>query len=203
MAATGTPAPLLRALASAIGRGILLPFLGTSLWHAALLANAILSPAVPWFIVIAAASLYVATRYVCREEVTRNRLAFRSISGRALAFGIAASIACLSISILEGSLASLALGPLAAPVHASPFVANLAILLLPAYAAVIEELAFRGVVQTSLEGRIGRNPAIGIATLLFLGVHLPKGDFAAQWLFYLTFSLTLGIVAAKFRSLVS
>lgn len=196
------PHRLRRVLAIAIGRGALLLFGGISLWHLALLVNAVLSPAIPWFVVTAVCVSYLATRYMSRSEAIRSRLALHSMNGWALAFGASASIACVSVAILEGSFAGLPLGPLTAPVDASPLVTNLAILLLPVYAAVIEELAFRGAIQTTLEERLGTRAAIAIATLLFLGGHIQRADFAAQWLFYLTFSLTLGIVAAKFRSLV-
>lgn len=187
--------------ALAIGHGALLLFGGILLWHLALLANAVLSPEIPWFVVAAVGAAYFATRYVSRQEAIKSRLALGSMTGWALVFGVSGSIACLSIAIVEGSLAGLPLGPLMATIEAPPLFSNLAILLVPVYAAVIEELAFRGVIQIRLEGLLGTKAAIAIATLLFLGVHLQKADFAAQWFFYLTFSLTLGIVAARFRSL--
>lgn len=196
-----TPTHLLRELALVVLRGALILFGGILLWHAALIANAILSPSIPWFVGMAAGGLYLVARYVRRSEFIETRLALRSVNGFALQFGVTATTACLCIAILQGSFAHLQLGPLAAPVHASPLVTNLAVLLLPGYAAVIEELSFRGAIQTSLEKLLGSKVAIAATTLLFLGVHVQKADFASQWMFYLSFSVVLGIVAARYGSL--
>lgn len=64
----------------------------------------------------------------------------------------------------------------------------------PCFAAYVEELVFRGVIQASLERAVGIAPAVTLSSVLFMLSHLTNVEFSSQWPFYLLASMFLGFI---------
>lgn len=191
-----------RPIVIGLGGGLLLLAGTTILWSFVLALNIRTFPSVPWFVVIDIGALYLAARYLKRRDASSDRLDFDSLTTQSLAFGVGGVAACYCLGVVEGAIAGIQIGPMVSVPGLSAFGSNVAVLFLPVYAAVSEELTFRGLVQCNLERIFKPHWAILVTSALFLAVHVQRPDFAAQWVFLVSLSIVLGIVAAKFRSLI-
>lgn len=171
-----------------------------AVWHVVLAINIRTTPVFPWFVVLDAGFLYWAGRILHRRNLLGDRCGHRD-TPRSVLFGILVVTASLAIAIIQGSIGGLQLGPLERIADVSPFFSTSAIVALPLYAAIAEELGFRGIVQTSLEPIVGVGIAIAITTALFSTVHAQNPLFGQQWAFYLSLSIALGLVAVICKSL--
>jgi len=71
----------------------------------------------------------------------------------------------------------------------------------PGLAALVEEIAFRGVVQPRLESALGVSLGILTCSFLFMLAHVANAEFSIQAPFYFVTSIYFGIVAWRTNSL--
>lgn len=170
-------------------------------WYLTLIANVAVSPSIPWFVAADLLALYACLRYLRSQAVLARPFALRPVSKQALLFGVSGTVACYCLAVVEGAFGAMRLGPFEGVPRASNATSVTAVLFLPIYVGICEEMIFRGALQTRLERAIGPPAAIALTTVLFLAVHLQRPDFATQWMFLATLSIVLGVVVSKFDSL--
>ncbi len=164
-------------------------------------ANANVSPGLPWFPLPALALLAAGVWFAKRRWELRLAHPAGVPWARAYAFALLATVAGVGISVLEASFNGLTRSAPAWPgVDAVAF--NLAFLItLPFVAAVMAEVAFRGVIQTLLE------KAWPIwFVLLFVAVinglmHFYDPDQMQQWLRFLSLNGVWGYITWRSQSL--
>lgn len=165
-------------------------------------ANANWSPAVPWFPVPALALLAAGVWFAKRRWELRLRHSPGVPWARAYGFALLATAAGVGISVLEAWFNGLTRSAPAWPgVDVVAF--NLAFLFtLPFVAAVMAEVAFRGVIQTLLEKAW---PVWFV--LLFIAVinglmHFYDPDQMQQWLRFLSLNGVWGYITWRTQSLL-
>jgi membrane protease YdiL (CAAX protease family) len=69
-----------------------------------------------------------------------------------------------------------------------------------AHAAIVEELALRGIFQPAIEEACGIVVALVATTLTFVLMHAGNGNFAVQWSFYALVSAVTGYLGWRSKS---
>jgi membrane protease YdiL (CAAX protease family) len=72
----------------------------------------------------------------------------------------------------------------------------------PVFAAFVEEILFRGVLQTAFLRVTKPVIAIGLVAIFSTLAHAANAEFESQWLFYLVLAAFLGFVTFTTRSLL-
>lgn len=171
------------------------------IWQLMLSVNLALTTRIPWFVLGAAAACWWATRVVLRADV--RALGQSTVNGSLLGFVLLAILLCIASFAFQAAVTELpATSTLAAPADVSPAFAAAFSIMAPVFAGMIEEVAFRGIIQPSLIRYFGRVRAIGATSLLFVIWHFWNPLFAYQCGAYLVMSVVLGFLAVVSRSLV-
>lgn len=170
------------------------------IWYVTLIANARLSPSIPWFVAADLLALYAGYRYLLSQNVLVRALSLKPVGKQAWLFGVGGMLACSCLAVLQGTFWGMRLGLVGRVPGASDITSATALLFLPIYTGICEELVFRGALQTRLSRTLDPPAAIIFTTVLFLAVHYQRSDFAMQWMFLAALSIVLGIVASKFDS---
>jgi hypothetical protein len=72
----------------------------------------------------------------------------------------------------------------------------------PIFAAVVEEIGFRGILQGGLEQHMRRWQAIAITTVVFVWAHSGTAWFVPEFLFYIALSVYCGLLASRTQSVL-
>jgi membrane protease YdiL (CAAX protease family) len=208
---------ILSTLALAIGSGCAFAVLGLGAWGG-LLTLGMRSPQYfPFGLALMGGFLIAALTWLkwgrwpkagldFRRNAVRLDLVSPRIFGLSLAGGLSTMLAGFLLYVAHRTLAGMGgEGALVLP-HAS-FAALLPGLVMAGIVAgVIEEVAFRGFMQTTLERRFGIIPAIavsGFVWALFHTNHAYFGEEAIVWFgIFLAVATMLGLIAHRTRSLV-
>jgi membrane protease YdiL (CAAX protease family) len=200
--------PAWRVFARAIGAGVSVFLVAQGVWFV-LLGRLLAHPSpAPWELPAMAAFMVGGIVLLKRGARTRTGVRFNAVPVRTVLLALAAGWS----TILAGFLAYVAhraaagMGgeiPLALP-HAGGLLATLVMSAI--VAGTVEEIAFRGFMQGSLEKRFGLVPAIvvsGLAWALFHTNHSYFGEEAFVWLgIFLAVATGLGIIASRTDSVV-
>jgi len=111
-------------------------------------------------------------------------------------------VGCLSLMFLLATFRPYLMIPASRPAFAHTALEQSFPLVAPAYAAVLEEIVFRGILQSKLESQLGVPCAITISSVLFTLSHVSNHEFLAQWPFYLTLSVFVGVISWRTQSLL-
>lgn len=170
-------------------------------WQLIIAGNMTLIPALPWFVFAGLAFCGWLTRFISQKgQATDTPLTTES---SAVAFAVLAVPLCILAFALQAAITGLpSVPPFAAPANVPPMFGAAFSILGPAFAGVVEEVAFRGIIQREATPRVGPLRAIGITAFLFLAWHFWNPVFVYQWAGYLTLSLVLGFLWVVSRSLV-
>jgi membrane protease YdiL (CAAX protease family) len=140
-------------------------------------------------------------------ELRRRRLRADQLQGRVWAWtlttGVFATLSFVCLVNVWGRLVPLQ--PWSAPgiSHYSSLTAICILIGAAAEAGIVEEAAFRGYMQESLEEQFGPAAAIAITSVLFGLVHLANGHQEIAWLLpYTFFGAVLGILARTANSIM-
>jgi membrane protease YdiL (CAAX protease family) len=91
--------------------------------------------------------------------------------------------------------------PVPAPAGVSPLFAQCFVIIAPVYFGMVEEVAFRGVLQRPVIGSFGFAGGVLLIAALFIVWHLPLAQFEYQYVGYTVMALSLGFLAATSGSL--
>jgi membrane protease YdiL (CAAX protease family) len=186
-------------VAAVTGAALLVPAT-IAIWYVTLIANLAVSPSIPWFVVLDLLGLFGLFRYLKSQDLLSSSFALQPASKRALVFGVTGMVACYCLAVIEGAFGGMRLGPLIEVASGANNTSVTAVLVLPVYAGISEEMIFRGALQTRLARTFGPVVAIALTTILFLGVHLQRSDFVTQWMFFAMLSIVLGTIASRLGS---
>jgi|SRR5690348_3905481 len=184
------------------------------IWTALLAVNLATSPAIPWAVVVMAALLWLLWRYLggagwphstaaARREYRRARRVPDRVFTWAVVAGLLAIVSLAGLWIILFQLAGLP-GRVLPDYSKYPLVTvALALVMASLVNAVVEEAAFRGYVQGTLEGAVGGIAAILLTTLLMAPEHaLTQGFVWPTLLFYLMVDVMLGATAYLTQSIL-
>jgi len=203
----------------AVLTGLVILVCGALGWSAITFGSLQLAAALPWAggpVALLAGSCFLwgYWRYLAgagpprsTAELRRRRLRAHPLSGRvwfwALTTGILAVGSFVSLVNLWGWVVRLSPRSVSSITRYS-FLTALCILIgAAAEAGIVEEAAFRGYMQESLEKRFRPAVAIAMTSVLFGFAHLANGHQEIAWLFpYTVFGTIVGVLAYTTNSIV-
>lgn len=126
----------------------------------------------------------------------------RVSSSRSIVTGYStmAVLLCLSVFIVAGRFSGLVSGFPPPPEGTGPGWQVSAALFTGAFAGIVEEVAFRGILQGNLARSFDPRVALTIAAAAFCALHAWRIGFAAQLPFYAALGLSTGLIAHVARS---
>lgn len=180
-------------------------FIGQFMWGGLLLAN-FKTSTIPWAVAAMALVLWLMWQYLGgrwwpqrTSEARRRNLRARSVSGRTLAWSLAAgAFSIMALSGLWIVLFQISRTPANALPETSkyPLTMLIPVLLMSCLAAPFsEEAAFRGYAQSILERNFRVPAAIVISSVLFAAAHLTYGFFWTKLTVYLLAGLVFAVTA--------
>lgn len=125
----------------------------------------------------------------------------RSTQTWSLVFGMVALVSALCFMFVLGSFSELRIRSIV-PADLDTVTAVTYGLAVAAMAAISEELAFRGIVQSWLRDRLGFRWALVLTSILFCLWHIGNPIFLKVFPYYLLVSVTLGVVYELNRALI-
>jgi membrane protease YdiL (CAAX protease family) len=140
----------------------------------------------------------VAKRIGCSYAIAQSSKSTSKI----LLYVVSASAACVLVAWLQSVGTGIGIGPLAIRIHGESRVILAYAVTAPLLAAVLEEVTFRGILQSQLDVIVGRCASTCIVVALFLGAHLWTGPVIVRVPFLLFVAVFTGAIAAKSRSLM-
>lgn len=159
-------------------------------WQLLIAANMAVVPSLPWFVVSGLGFCWWLTRYISHRDGMPEA---RPPNGSVIALMLLSVLLCIFTFALQAAITGLPpVPPFAAPAEVPALFAVTFSLLGPTFAGMVEEVAFRGVIQSSLVARFGSWRAIGMTTLLFLLWHFWTPLFIYQWVGYVVLAGALG-----------
>jgi membrane protease YdiL (CAAX protease family) len=212
-----TPAGVIRTLGKAIGSGVLVALAGLGSWSGVLYAGSANSAFLPWVVPAMGLILIAGITYLEWGAWPRTGRAFRRRAVRlnavslrpfllALAAGWSTMLCGFCLYVAHRTLNGMGGEGLLALPHASFSVLWPGLIMAGAVAGVVEEIAFRGFMQGTLERRFGVAPAILISGLLWAVFHLNHSYFAEEPLLwpaiFLAVATILGTIAHRTDSLI-
>lgn len=106
-----------------------------------------------------------------------------------------AVLLCLGVFIVAGRFSNVVSGFPPAPVGTGPGWQMAAALFAGAFAGIVEEVAFRGILQGNLARAFDPRVALAVATAAFCAMHAWRAGFAAQLPFYAALGLSTALIA--------
>ncbi len=204
-----------------IVRGVVIGFIiltvGQIPLGALLLANAKLSPTIPWFLPIVLVWLWFFFQYLngkgfpqATAQSRRQNLRARPLGGKvwfwSLVAGGLGTICMMSLALLTTRVAHVSqesLNPAFNIFAFSPLMQFSVFLAISATAGVVEEAAFRGYMLSEIQHRHGWIVAIGIVGVMFFAVHLSHAYASLAFLpFFLLYSALHGLLVYLTRSIL-
>lgn len=194
-------------IAGSVTAGFLAAIIMTLPWALLARANVAHASDVPWAVPIAAVGLWCWWQYVNGKGPPQRTAAWRRANVRAVpvpdeiwGLGLMAGVLGIALSLLALNLANRVLGsqyvPLPTPVQIPPVQTALALNFMGAgIAGIVEEAAFRGLMQTPIERQYGPVAAIGISATAFWLAHLTRAGTTSIAPFYLTYGVVFGALA--------
>jgi membrane protease YdiL (CAAX protease family) len=116
------------------------------------------------------------------------------------AYSTLAVLLCLGVFVVAGRFSHLVSGFPPAPEGTRPGWQVSAALFTGAFAGIVEEVAFRGILQGNLARAFDPRVAVAVATAAFCALHAWRSGFAAQLAFYAALGLSTGLIAHIARS---
>lgn len=186
---------------------------GQGLWGAMVMANAKLSPAVPWaavvmpFILFGLVAVLSGRGWPKWGAVARRALVpLAPVSTPVWTWSLVSGVAgIVTLAALWTVMADIVRVPpnLLPDTRGIPPLSLAAFLLVSIVAApVTEEIAFRGYAMGLLRRQFGPIASLVIASLMFASAHLTQGLSPPKLIVYFTVGLTLGVVALRTGSLL-
>jgi membrane protease YdiL (CAAX protease family) len=112
-----------------------------------------------------------------------------------VAYSGSAVLLCLGVFVVAGRFSHLVSGFSPAPEGTGPNWQIAAALFTGAFAAIVEEVAFRGILQGNLAKAFDPRIALTVSTAAFCAMHAWRGGFAAQLPFYAALGLSTALIA--------
>lgn len=195
-----------------IGLAALLSFgaaaVGSITWGALIVANARLSPSIPWSVPVMAAVLVAYWWYlggrgwprrtrVARAALLRARLVPARVFGLAWLGGGLALVALAGLWVVLVQLTGSGGNPTESQLQGYPLIlVALAIAMGSLVSPITEEASFRGYAQVILERRYSPLIAIAISSAFFAAWHGPtQGFFWSKLLFFFLVGVVFGTIA--------
>jgi membrane protease YdiL (CAAX protease family) len=168
-------------------------------WQLLIAANIAVAPSLPWFVVGGLGFCWWLTRYISQRGGMPE--AQPTTNGSVITLMLLSVLLCIFTFALQAAITSLPpIPPFAAPAGVPPLFSAAFSILGPAFAGMVEEVAFRGVIQRSLMPRFRSWRAIGMTTFLFVLWHFWTPVFSYQWAGYLVLAGALGWLLVVSRS---
>lgn len=176
-------------------------------WAVLARANMTHASDVPWAVPIAALGLWCWWQHFNGKgpparTAGRRRANVRAVPVPDEIWGLALTAGVLGIALsllaldLANRLTDAQFVPLPTPDQIPPLQTALALNFIGAsIAGVVEEAAFRGLIQTPIEQRYGPAVAIGISAIAFWFAHLTRAGTTSIAPFYLTYGIVFGALA--------
>lgn len=161
------------------------------------LLNTRFAPTVPWSILTVGLVLWFGFSVV-KKRLNCNSLRKRSSStSTPITFVLAATICCLSVAIIQGRVSEALLAPFSIGIATDSRLALAYAISMPVYAAITEEVAFRGILQGHLASQFGSMPSAVTSALLFVIAHAWKPTFASQFGLYFAMAVATASITAR------
>ncbi|MBM4195524.1 MAG: CPBP family intramembrane metalloprotease [Gammaproteobacteria bacterium] len=151
--------------------------------------NAKASPGVAWFPLPALALIIAATWWARGRWDMRLAMPPNVPWGRVYAFGFLAMLAAKCIKGIEGAYHEVTLVAPAAPENVSAVFALLYLFMVPFFAAVLAEIAFRGIIQTRMEKTLPLWQTLLFVSTINTLSHAGFTDISTQWLYLMAVNL--------------
>ena len=211
------PTGAIHTLIKAIGSGVAVALAGLGSWGGLLYAGSANPVFLPWVVPAMATILVVAGAYLKWGAWPRSGRAFRRQAVRlnavslrafllALAAGWSTMLCGFCLYVAHRTLAGMGGEGLLALPHATFSSLWPGLVMAGIVAGVVEEIAFRGFIQGTVERRFGVAPAILVSGLLWAAFHLNHSYFAEEPLLwpaiFLAVATILGMIAQRTDSLI-
>jgi membrane protease YdiL (CAAX protease family) len=158
------------------------------------------NPQLPWFVLADVLMLVILIRLLAYPSIySRMRRTPLSV---AVLFGVCGVLGSTCVGIIQGWASESHVSSLPPVSGAAQLFSIAAMLFTPLYGGAVEEIVFRGFFQRALEERFGNFIGLISTTAMFVATHAMNSGFESQWMFYLCFSISLGLVAQLSGSLV-
>lgn len=176
-------------------------FGATASWEFFLALNVRLSPSVAWYHILVAGLLLVLWRLLHPGWIPRSFFATQRPKPAVFFEGIVGIVGCVCLIFVLAVLRPYIMAPVGRKILEHTALQPNFSLVAPAFAAVLEEFVFRGLLQSNLEEKFGVPTAIAVTSVLFLLLHVGNNEFASQWPFYLIFSIFVGVLSWRTGSM--
>ncbi len=211
------PSGAIRTLVTAVVSGVAVALVGLGSWGGVLIAGNANPAFFPWVVPSMAAILALGSAYLKwgawpragrdfrREAVRLNPVTLRAFF-LALAAGWSTMLCGFCLYVAHRMTSGLGGEGLIALPHAPFSMLWPGLVMAGVVAGVVEEIAFRGFIQGTLERRFGVAPAILVSGLLWAAFHLNHSYFAEEPLLwpaiFLAVATILGTIAYRTDSLL-
>jgi membrane protease YdiL (CAAX protease family) len=172
------------------------------IYHTFLGLNEAIVPSTPWFAGASVLVIFVSAVYPGRIWSAWPIFRAGIASSHTFVMVALAMAVCLSTLAISGHYFGIIATHWPAPSGATGSLTIAAPIVYPLYAAVIEEIAFRGILQGQLTAHLGKRAAITTSTIIFVLVHANNAGFGSQIVFFATLSIMCGTLAASTSSVL-
>ncbi len=170
-------------------------------WEVILAVNIRLSPNVPWYPLAAGLLILTLWAFLRRRWMPRGLLPRTPVTvPLAVCIG-SGVVACVALNFLLTIFSPTLISAAGSANISGTGLAVSYTIVAPLFAAVVEEIFFRGVIQPAAENHMGAVGGVFFTSLLFVLIHLGNTLFLTQWPFYFFCSVFFGFLAWRTESL--
>ena len=169
----------------------------TLLFSELVVLNASIASNVPWSMVAVCLILWISTATVAKRWCAVPLVSHPGGWLPIVVFIASASICCIAVAVVQGWIFRVEVTALGIGVEAGPALSLTYSAVIPPVAAVVEEVSFRGILQSRLQFRYGWLIGAVVSILTFVLAHSWKPSLASQLGLYIAIGIATTAIVAR------